>query len=330
MAKHDQRILKFLTQNAERAPTITDMMTRLNISISDISASLNSLMAQGMVSKRTNGQGIECWFPTNGTSPQLGVGNGAEYAQEIRGAEPERRGAESGRISSSRFTSPLGNPAPPEPTPLPPLQPTLTSLSASTAFPASLTATSSPAPSPLGQRPAAMESAVFAASPAAIAAASASSQSGPSPSRAPESPVYPQAAPVSEALPGITPPVGNYSMAPVKTGIGFMTFVFGLILTAAASVYFSNRLLKKDFDSASRSFVDRPTWDKAMASAKTFEGATKNHVKALEAEVKALTAQVTAMKAANDSLQAVAAQQAEQAKKSEAAMAKKGTPKRRR
>lgn len=71
MAKHDQRILKFLTQNAERTPTITDMMTRLNISISDITASLNSLMAQGLVSKQTNTQGIECWFPAADAMPQV-------------------------------------------------------------------------------------------------------------------------------------------------------------------------------------------------------------------------------------------------------------------
>ncbi len=63
MAKHDQRILKFLNQNADRAPTITDMMTRLNISISDISDSLGSLLAQNLIAKRTNNQGIECWFP---------------------------------------------------------------------------------------------------------------------------------------------------------------------------------------------------------------------------------------------------------------------------
>ena len=89
MAKHDQRILKFLTQNAERAPTITDMMTRLNISISDITASLNSLMAQGMVSKRTNAQGIECWFPSYGASPQGGV----ERAPVPRSADLTRRAA---------------------------------------------------------------------------------------------------------------------------------------------------------------------------------------------------------------------------------------------
>lgn len=64
MAKHDQRILKFLNQNADRAPTITEMMTRLNISISDISDSLVSLQGQGLISKKTNNQGIECWFPT--------------------------------------------------------------------------------------------------------------------------------------------------------------------------------------------------------------------------------------------------------------------------
>jgi hypothetical protein len=71
MAKHDQRILKFLNQNADRAPTITEMMTRLNISISDISDSLVSLQGQGLISKKTNNQGIECWFP-NGpqASPQ--------------------------------------------------------------------------------------------------------------------------------------------------------------------------------------------------------------------------------------------------------------------
>lgn len=71
MAKHDQRILKFLNQNSDRAPTITEMMTRLNFSISDISDSLDSLQGQGLISKRTNNQGIECWFPTGPhASPQ--------------------------------------------------------------------------------------------------------------------------------------------------------------------------------------------------------------------------------------------------------------------
>jgi hypothetical protein len=72
MAKHEQRILKFLNQNADRAPTITEMMTRLNISISDISDSLSSLQAQGLINKKTTNQGIECWFPTGPqASPQM-------------------------------------------------------------------------------------------------------------------------------------------------------------------------------------------------------------------------------------------------------------------
>ncbi|MDQ3002352.1 MAG: hypothetical protein M3Y08_13960 [Fibrobacterota bacterium] len=70
MAKHDHRILKFLNQNADRAPTITEMMTRLNISISDISESLESLQAQNLIAKKTNNQGIECWFPNSPVSVQ--------------------------------------------------------------------------------------------------------------------------------------------------------------------------------------------------------------------------------------------------------------------
>ncbi len=68
MAKHDQRILKFLNQNVDQAPTITDLMTRLGISISDISDALNTMVEQGLVAKRTNNQGIECWIPTTGQS----------------------------------------------------------------------------------------------------------------------------------------------------------------------------------------------------------------------------------------------------------------------
>ncbi len=64
MAKHDARILKFLSQvnDRDRGPTITDIMTKLNISISDISDSLGDLFAQGLVNKKTNSIGLEMWF----------------------------------------------------------------------------------------------------------------------------------------------------------------------------------------------------------------------------------------------------------------------------
>ncbi len=64
MAGQDQRILKFLDQNREMAPTITDMMTKLGISISEISESLKTLETAGLVSKTSNAHGIECWFPS--------------------------------------------------------------------------------------------------------------------------------------------------------------------------------------------------------------------------------------------------------------------------
>lgn len=64
MAGQDQRILKFLDQNRDLTPTITDMMTKLNISISEISDSLIALEAAGLVTKRSNAHGIECWSPS--------------------------------------------------------------------------------------------------------------------------------------------------------------------------------------------------------------------------------------------------------------------------
>lgn len=293
MAKHDQRILKFLSQNADRAPTITDMMTRLNISISDITTSLNTLMAQGMVSKRTNGQGIECWFPSNGASPQAG-------------GEAMRSGGE------ARPAPNLNNPAPPEPSPLPPLQPTLPSLSASTAYPASLTATSS-GPNP--RSPQAMENPVYPATPAAHPAASDrrvgdfAPQSN-YPAGSPSAGTPPPAPPALDALPGVPAPV-TYPLAPVKNGIGFLTFAVGLILSAAAAVYFSGRLLKRDFEVAARNFVEKSVMDQATASHSKFEASTKAHVTALEADVKALKDQLALMQAANDSLKLAASKPVE-------------------
>jgi len=72
MSNYDHRILKFLNQNIDRAPTITDMMTKLNISITDISDSLKNLLAQGLITRRMNAAGIECWspaLPQNSPSP---------------------------------------------------------------------------------------------------------------------------------------------------------------------------------------------------------------------------------------------------------------------
>lgn len=299
MAKHDQRILKFLTQNADRAPTITDMMTRLNISISDITASLNSLLAQGMISKRTNGQGIECWFPTNGSSGSSQAGG--DYAQESRAG------------ADSRFISSMNNPGPPEPSPLPPLQPTLSaSLTASSVFPNPGAASSANASLTGGSKSSAMESAVFKASPALAAMESSA-----------PSPAY-------DAPLGNPPPPPTYSLAqPARSGIGFMTFLLGLLVTGAASVFVGKNLVKKDIDKASKNFVDFKSMDAAVNSWTDFENTTKTHVKALEAEVAGLKTQMTAMQTANDSLQALAQKAAVEGKKTATGAAKKSTRRRR-
>lgn len=294
MAKHDQRILKFLTQNADRAPTITDMMTRLNISISDITTSLNSLMAQGLVSKRTNGQGIECWFPTNGSVPAAVV----EPVQEAR------------VLSESRFASPLASPAPPEPSPLPPLHNPIpaSSLTGSQAFPA-------PPPS----KSPALESAVFTASPAHMAVASANGSA----------PAAGGATGPIEHLPGVTPPMPAYALAQPKSGPGWFAFLLGLLATGAAAVFAGKHLLAKDIARSSKGFVEKSEMEAAVSSWTDFENSTKGQVKDLEGQVKDLKDQLAAMKAQNDSLQAVAAKQAEEAKKSAVASRKVPARKRR-
>lgn len=307
MAKHDQRIMKFLTQNAERAPTITDMMTRLNISISDITDSLNSLMAQGQVAKRTNGQGIECWFPTNGSIPP----------------EPglPSRSAPEPRVASPFAGLGLGSS---EPSPLPPLHnPTPASaLTASAAFPA--------APPPPSGRGPAMESAVFTASPSAersapspfSGASSLSAANGASPGESASGPI--------EHLPGVTPPMPAYAFAQPKSGPGWFSFLVGLLATGAAAVFAGKHLIAKDMAKAQKGFVERSEMDAAVTSWNEFETGTRSQVKALDAEVKALTQQLAAMKTANDSLQAVAAKQAEEAKKAAAVAAKKPAARKRR
>jgi DNA-binding transcriptional regulator GbsR (MarR family) len=140
MAKHDQRILKFLAQNSDRAPTITDMMTRLNISISEISASLSSLLAQGLIAKKTNNQGIECWFTAGGGAP----------------ASPESRQVSEPRISPSadpRFIGGMEKSAPPEPVSAAPSHFSAPSQHVTAVAEMPRPSAPSPMPSPMTQQP---------------------------------------------------------------------------------------------------------------------------------------------------------------------------------
>jgi hypothetical protein len=301
MAKHDQRILKFLTQNADRAPTITDMMTRLNISISDITASLNALTAQGLVSKRTNGQGIECWFPTSGMAAQNAAPPipQAPQVQEAKPAEP-------------RILSMPESPAAKEPAQSP-----LPGLTASTAFPA--LGSMNPAP----QSPAASVSAIFSAPAPAHSTETAAAASGP----AAEQPAIPASQPAAPADngPSVVQPsnpaaYGALGLAqPARSGVGMVTFLLGLAVASGASIWVSGMLLRKDVDRISTGLVKQASMDEAINSWTDFENKTKGHVQALQKQVADLETRLAEVKGSNDSLQALVAEQAEEMKKSKVA-----------
>ncbi|HKP97051.1 MAG TPA: hypothetical protein VJ385_14970 [Fibrobacteria bacterium] len=268
MAKHDQRILKFLNQNADRAPTITEMMTRLNISVSDISDSLGSLQGQGLITKKTNHQGIECWFPTGPqASPQmvqpiqvpaqhLPIQNMPTTSIPLVG-ENRSLGDRSG--AESRFNGGMAERSIQAPEPQPPV----------------------PKASPVQVQHI----------PMAEPAYNPSSRSGIPPLPEP-------------ALNGSTPIYGLTQ--PSKGGVGFLTFALGLVLAVGVSTWLSGRLAGNEVNKAARNFVDKKALTEATAALTEFQEKTKTHVAALEADIKKLKEELAASKAAADSLKTVA------------------------
>ncbi|MDB5050729.1 MAG: hypothetical protein JWO30_3800 [Fibrobacteres bacterium] len=288
MAKHDQRILKFLNQNADRAPTITEMMTRLNISISDISDSLGSLQSQGLITKKTNSQGIECWFPTGPqASPQMvqpmQVPAPHLSSQHMpttsipilgEGRNPGDRSGMDSRFSGGMSERSMQIPEPQPPTPkAPPVQ--------------------------------------VQHIPMAEPVYNPSGRGG----------IPPQPEP---AMNGNTPIYG-LTQPPSKGGIGFLTFALGLVVAVAVATWLSGRLAGNEVNKAAKNFVDKKALTEATASFTEFQEKTKTHVTALEAEVKKLTDQLASSKAAAESLQTkVATAKPEAAKPEETAKGKAG------
>jgi hypothetical protein len=265
MAKHDQRILKFLNQNSDRAPTITEMMTRLNISISDISDSLGSLQAGGLISKKTNNQGIECWFPTGPQAspqqvppiqvhaphlqnmPTTQMPIPAPMPVEGRNREEVRAPVDS-RFMASAQERPMQAPEPQPPAPKqPPVQ-------------VSHIPMAEPVYTPRG--------------------------------------IPPQPEP---AMSGSAPMYGLSQPAP--KGIGILTFVAGLVLAIGISAWLGGRMAAKEVEKASKTFVDRKSLSDATTAFNDFQEKTKAHVTTLEAEVKQLSAQLALSKSMADSLQ---------------------------
>ncbi|MDB5106111.1 MAG: hypothetical protein JWP91_3800 [Fibrobacteres bacterium] len=293
MAKHDQRILKFLTQNADRAPTITEMMTRLNISISDISDSLGSLQAQGLISKKTNNQGIECWFP-NGpqASPQqvqpMQVHAPHLATQQMPTTQIPITMAGEGRNRDDAYAqvdSRYGSGPHERQMQIPDPQP--------------------PAPK---QQPVQVSHI-----PMAEQAYSQRSETFRPEYPRQEAPRYEaprQPEPVmSGAMP--TAPMYGLSPQPSSKGIGFLTFALGLVIAVGVATWLSGRLAANEVKRASSTFVDKKALTDATTSFTDFQEKTKAHVTALEAEVKQLTAQLALSKSMAESLQTTTAKAAE-------------------
>ncbi|GEM_PF-2606720 len=270
MAKHDQRILKFLNQNADRAPTITEMMTRLNISISDISDSLGSLQSQGLITKKTNNQGIECWFPTGPQAspqqvppmqvhaPHLATQQMATSQIPVQSAPVENRYREDSRTSTdSRFLAASQERGMQAPEPQPP----------------------APKASPVQVSHIPMAEAVY------------SLPSQPEPSMNGSAPAYSLA-------------------QPSPKGVGFLTLAMGLVLAVGVSTWLGGRMAAKEVKKASTTFVDKKALLEATAAFNDFQEKTKTHVTALEDQVKQLTAQLASSKAAAESLQTASAKPA--------------------
>ena len=272
MAKHDQRILKFLNQNADRAPTITEMMTRLNISISDISDSLGSLLAQGLISKKTNNQGIECWFPTG---PQASP-------QQVPPMQ-----VQASHFASQAPLAPLAHQAPQ----VPPMQ------AQPIQFIPSVRAMQAPEPQPPTPK----------TSPVQVSHIPMSE-----PVYVSHSEIPPQPPEVFKPEPVFTGAIPNYGLSqPASKGVGILTLIVGLVLATGFSIFMAKRLASQEVQKASLTFVDKKALLEATTAFKAFEEKTKTHVTALESEVKQLTAQLATTKAASDSLQTLAAKNAE-------------------
>lgn len=239
MGKHDQRILKFLNQNGSSAPTITDMMTKLNISISEISTSLNTLLAQGIIARKTNGQGIECWFPAN---------------------SPMAAGADN---------SPSG---------------------VGVSYPKSTQNQPAPVASPYGgaaQAPTQQLMAVSAAPSSGSYQEAHSPSAGYGSSRAPVREYLPPQAPAPQ--PTYTPPPFNPSamgLVPQSRGIGFGSFLLGLIAMGGLATWGGAKLSQKNMGDFSANLVDQKAFQASLTARTEFETRMQAQVLALQAELK--------------------------------------------
>jgi len=280
MAKHDQRILKFLNQNGDRAPTITEMMTRLNISISDISESLSSLQGQGLITKKVNSQGIECWFPGSGSSSHAVPSSnfaGSQMSERLPGHGAPPLAAATAQMPAMGGPIAVEARAPAE---------------VRSSFLAGMPERGMTAPEPKPPMARPMPSPEREARPVQVQHMAAEAEQAP---RGFDSPDRGGLASIPQS-PTFNGSPAMYGLAPSSSGIGILTLLAGLVAAVALSAFITTRLIAKEMQKAAVAFVDRKALTDANAAMADFQEKTKAHVTALETEVKKLTDELAATK----------------------------------
>jgi hypothetical protein len=251
MSKYDQKILKFLNQHPDRTTTITDLMTRLNISISDIGESLNSLLEQGLIGKRTNSHSIECWFPISVQNTELTMPTTQMEAMKI--------------ASETRLAMPL------------------VEMQAESPY-----TESAPRAEPVAVRH-------------IEAVERQASQTRSFPSIAPMQPVK------NTTIESIGTGVQGYNFQQQSAkGVGFLTFIIGLILAMGFSTWMTSRLTTNEIRKASKTFVDQKSLSEANATFLEFQTKTKTHILTLQDQVKKLNEQLATSQSVAESLKVAA------------------------
>ncbi len=295
MAKHDQTILKFLNQHADRAPTLIDMMTKLKINVSDITDSLTDLLAKGVISKQTNEQGMEIWSV-------------ATSGQEAKPIEQPRSAPSVAPVTLAPVTLPVAKPDAPK-----------------TDTPISVTPTA-PAPIAEAPKPERASSILSKVEIKPVSEIPTAPPAQPSPQAEPTLPTQPepQVQPQPQSQPFDMPvqPAPFYPIA-APQGIGRAGLVFGLLVMGALAIGANHWLGQKRIEEATKDFVDQKSFTDFGNSYLEFEERAKSEVSALKTQVKSLQDQIASQQALVDSLKTSLATAAAEAEKA-AAKNKKG------
>ena len=290
MSNYDHRILKFLNQNINRSPTITDMMTKLNISITDISDSLKNLLAQGLITRRINAAGIECWSPA---MPQA--------------AAPTPTLTQAAPVVAAPVAQPIPSVNVPQaPKSAPPVTPVASTPVASTSV-----GSATPVANFMGGP---IEKPMTRPEPVA-------STPKPGPVPVQHFSLVDKAAMETQTFPamGLTQAKAEYApMSPAATNpfpmqkqnsptVSWPILILCLLITSGFSIWIAAQVTANKMSRMQKSFVDQKSLNTANSAINEFQVETKSQLAALEAEVKTLREQLTAAKASSDSVKEIQA-----------------------